>query len=856
MPEHFAILRPGATLGRIARVSRARASCAAPSRGALRPEAAWLSIFGLALVLLGEAGSRTSSSAAQPQPAARIVQAAVTAERIEIDGKLIEGAWEAAQPTGDFVDLANGRPAKPKTVVQVTRDQRWLYVAATCETEDIQRLGAERRDRNSDVFNDDSFEVLLDPVENHARVFRFVINSLGTRMDEVIPFDGRGVGDGPPFWLGRARRADPPNRNRWTAEMAIDLASLGLGDQNAETWRVNFLRHARGVSKSDSAWSPPRLWEFGCDRQRMGTLAGMERLGIAHGCRLRVTDEHVRVAETVLRGRVGVEVLNEATTQRTYDITLRTTTRWLATRQVDLAARTRAPVEFPFEMALGEEPELKIEAMVAGLKLPVAALARVLTVPPPIRGWFDRSYYSADSVAVFQADIGLVPAKGRSMTLRLFDADKGRQVWQKKPLLETRNGEIRSNVAALVPLKRLPVGGYLMEMVLEDPAMGKRFRCWTGMRRLAARQGEIKSDANGFFRRDGAPFYPLEVRRVDSPDRAINEELKSRTEFNVNWGWYIYYGASPIAYSRNFFKATGCLSDISVDHLHWARQDVREQYISRVRQLGTQPFMFAYSMENLPGNDAYSTEAATTVHQYMQNLDPHRPFHLILGDGRQATRFRESADFLTVPGRAVTPHGIAEPEWIYEQVRRARRAAGPRVPIVALLPAYRDVEQNIERPTPEQMRAMTYLALVGGAAGLIIDGYHYRSKNDPQKRGFSHDPPLRETIYILSRHVAFLAPILMGDEPTGVVTAEQSPVGSIRWTARRYAGNVYVIAVNASARPARVAFRAGEGSRGFSQVREIFENKLMTLDGPRFSVEFESYAAHVFGITEAGAKTQ
>ena len=732
---------------------------------------------------------------------------------------------------------------------------RWLYIAAVCETEDIRRVQSFRQRRDSDVFNDDSFEVLLDPLEPDGRVYRFVINSIGTRMDEIIPFGGRGAGEDRPFWLGRARHDVPPNINRWTAELAIDLASLDLSSKNTGVWRANFIRHARGFSKKDSAWSPPRFWTFGCDKGRMGTLVGIEGRGLTEGCRLRLASSDIRPAGTLLRGRIVAEIVNESSDRRIFDVTLRTPTRWMETRQATLAGKDRKTVEFPVEMSLGEEHELKIEATDPSTKMAAASLAYVFTLPPPLTIAFDRSYYTNETSASLRSEFQRDKSDKHSLQLRLFNADTGQVVWQPAPL-EPSGSAGPSNaapfrLAAEMPLNRLPLGGYLMEAVLDDPAAGQRARVWSPLRRLAPRQGEVKVDAGGFLLRDGAPFFPVELRRVE-PTVAINAEIKSKAAFNVNWAWYLAYGGTD-SYVQNFYRSTGCLGDVNVDYLTQAKDAARDESIARVKKVAALPSMFAYGMESLPGDDGYSTEPMTTVRSYLQSLDPYHPLYVVLGHPSQVERYRDCADFLVLQCRTIGPETIGEPEWAYEQMRRACEQAGPTVPVVAMLSAYRDYALGLERPTPQQMRAITYLALIGGAAGVIFDGYHYRGANDPAKRGFANDPASRDTIYALSRQAASLGPIMISPKLTGStgvppVNVEQLPQGPVRWTMRRHAGAIYIVAANSSAQNAYAAFRLGQTGDAV-EVREVFENRAVALDGSRFSIEFEPYGTHVFVVT-------
>jgi len=775
------------------------------------------------------------------------------AETPNIDGRLAERCWKEIPPLAEFVDLTSGVTAQPTTRVQLATAKRWLYVAAACETEDIRRAGAFRQCRDSDVFNDDSFEVLLDPLEPDGRVYRFVVNSIGTRRDEVIPSGGREFEIGRPVWFGRARRDVPPNQNRWLAELAIDLDSLQLGGASSDTWRANFIRHARGFSRSDSAWSLVRFWLFGCDRARLGTLVGMEKRSLAQTCRLRIAGSDVRPAGTLLRGRIAVEIANKAQERRTFAVALRTMTRWMNTQEVALSQGEHKVVEFTLEMSLYEEHEIHVAVMDRETKAPVASLAHVLTWPEPLKIRFDRSYYTNETTASLQAEIVPRKAEKQSLALRLFNSEAGQLVWQDTPWHgppgrdSSSAPDVPFGPTASVPLSPLPVGCYLMDAVLEDEAAGQRYHAWRPMRRHGPRKGEVKVDGRGFFLRDGEPFFPIEVCRLDRPTRALFDEIKSKAAFNVNWAWYLHFRGTHV-YVQNLYKGIGCLGDVNVDDLAYALETERDEYIARVEPLASLPMMFAYGIEGLPGEDIYSTAPIAAARSYLQSLDPHRPFYVVLTDPSQVERYRDCADFLVMRCRAIGPRNVGEPQWVWQQMCRACAKAGPGVPVVAMFSAYRDYDQGLERPTPRQMRVLTYMALIGGAAGISFDGYHYKTGADPAKRGFSDDPALRDMIYALSREVAFLGPILIAPERSAeTITVEQPPGSPVRWTMRRRADVTYIVAANGAAENVQAVFRIGQKGKPF-EVQEVFTNRAVALDESKLLVEFEPYGTRVFAI--------
>jgi hypothetical protein len=234
------------------------------------------------------------------------------------------------------------------------------------------------------------------------------------------------------------------------------------------------------------------------------------------------------------------------------------------------------------------------------------------------------------------------------------------------------------------------------------------------------------------------------------------------------------------------------------------------------------------------------------LHRYVQSFDPHRLFYVEIDDPRQARRYAGLADFLVLRCGAIGPEGVGEPIWVYEQVRRAREEAGPGVPIVALLPAYEDHIAGLGRPTPRQMAAMAYLAMTAGAAGLVFDGFD--APVTAAGPGFGADSRLFLMIRVLTQHAKLLGPILCSPDASEAIEAEQVADGPVRWTARRHAGRLYLIAVNASAQDAYAAFRPKSGR--FAKATEVFENRERALDRSRFSVEFGPCESHVFAIEE------
>lgn len=175
-----------------------------------------------------------------------------------IDGRLDEDLWRGAAWTEDFVDIEG--PLKPsprfRTRAKMAWDDTCFYVAAELEEPE---LWATLKDRDSVIFQDNDFEIFIDPDGSTSPYLEFEMNALNTVWDLMLlrPYreGGRVAVNG---WDIRGLKSavalqgtlnSPGDGDRgWTLEVAIPWAALGevarRGGAPAagDRWRVNFSR--------------------------------------------------------------------------------------------------------------------------------------------------------------------------------------------------------------------------------------------------------------------------------------------------------------------------------------------------------------------------------------------------------------------------------------------------------------------------------------------------------------------------------------------------------------------------------------------------------------------------------------
>jgi hypothetical protein len=120
---------------------------------------------------------------------------------LEIDGKLDEPAWQRAAWTEAFVDIRGdgqdgaGTPHL-RTRAKMLWDDPCFYIAADLEEPHV---WATMEQRDAKIYNDNDFEVFIDPDGDTHLYYEFEINAAGTEWDLLLIKPYR---DGAPFVSG------------------------------------------------------------------------------------------------------------------------------------------------------------------------------------------------------------------------------------------------------------------------------------------------------------------------------------------------------------------------------------------------------------------------------------------------------------------------------------------------------------------------------------------------------------------------------------------------------------------------------------------------------------------------------
>ena len=118
-----------------------------------------------------------------------------------IDGTIGDGEWSGASSPWMFVDIASGNLASRQPAVWLSRDDAALYVAASLPLPPGKKPVAAVTVRDGAVWEDDAFEVFLDPVCD-GEYKQLIVNSVGNQWDSLRQDDpGTASGLCGPPWI-------------------------------------------------------------------------------------------------------------------------------------------------------------------------------------------------------------------------------------------------------------------------------------------------------------------------------------------------------------------------------------------------------------------------------------------------------------------------------------------------------------------------------------------------------------------------------------------------------------------------------------------------------------------------------
>jgi|GEM_PF-2161664 len=171
-----------------------------------------------------------------------------------VDGRLDDPCWEKADPL-PFRPL-DGSADKPKhaTWAKLLATDKTLFIAIQCAETD--QLRSRTRDRDANIWEDDSVELFIKPGPEATRQYHhLIVNPEGSFLDDL--------GGDNEAWQSNLKLAVAKAKDAWSVEAAIPLDELTKGHDKAKLagpWRLNLtrMRQPRGddIPAEETALAP------------------------------------------------------------------------------------------------------------------------------------------------------------------------------------------------------------------------------------------------------------------------------------------------------------------------------------------------------------------------------------------------------------------------------------------------------------------------------------------------------------------------------------------------------------------------------------------------------------------------
>lgn len=281
------------------------------------------------------------------------LRAAPSAGEVQLDGRLDDPAWLAADSITDFrqLDPAEGEPSTERTVVRVLSGSDALHVGVRAYDRDVRAVRATQLRRDADLTVDDYITLLIDSFHDRRGAFLFRTNPNGAMWDAQLI----GIDNVNENWNGIWEVSVTRDSLGWTAEFRIPYQTLRF-PRGATSLGFNIQRFIRRKNE-ETLWQSYHRTEGLLRVLHEGELSGLEELRRGRPLELmpyvlgRATENDHNAAGTSLGGggvapKAGVDAKLAVSPTLTADFTVNTD---FAQVEVDsqVINLTRFPVFFP-----------------------------------------------------------------------------------------------------------------------------------------------------------------------------------------------------------------------------------------------------------------------------------------------------------------------------------------------------------------------------------------------------------------------------------------------------------------------------------------------------------------------------
>ena len=265
----------------------------------------------------------------------------------DIDGHLIDEAWNYAKPAGEFLqkEPKQNIPHSQRTEFRVLYNNDTLFVGVWCFDTEARNIIAHTMERDVMMRYEDMVNITLDTFQDRRNGYIFTVNPNGARSDATVSNNTSRNSE----WDGAWRAKSKKHAWGWSIEVAIPFKSLSFDEKN-DSWGINIYRNI-GRFGERGQWANSRRISRSYHVSGCGDLTGLH--GLRQGIGLDITpyatgkySKDYDSKDSDLLGDFGFDVRYRLTPSLTALASINTdfAETEIDTRQVNF---TRFPLFFP-----------------------------------------------------------------------------------------------------------------------------------------------------------------------------------------------------------------------------------------------------------------------------------------------------------------------------------------------------------------------------------------------------------------------------------------------------------------------------------------------------------------------------
>jgi hypothetical protein len=260
----------------------------------------------------------------------------------------------------------------------------------------------------------------------------------------------------------------------------------------------------------------------------------------------------------------------------------------------------------------------------------------------------------------------------------------------------------------------------------------------------------------------------------------------------------------------------------------------RELLINEINTFKDHPALLAWYIADEPNGNKISPDSLVKIYKLIKEIDPWHPVSVVfMAPFLSSVKYADAMDIVMADPYPVPELPVTMVGNVAGQLAKAFEGQKP----VWIVPqTFGGGELWSREPTLQEVRSMTYQAIINGARGIQ---YFVR-------QGLNLFPKSTGTWSECGRmavEIAELTPWLLSDEESIPLSA-----GSPDIIAKSYIheGRMLILAVNKTNAPVRAVFSIHRSFKGKAKV--VFENRLVTMNGGSFSDIISSYGSQAYLI--------